>query len=52
MPRQPLDRTSVVLASIAVLAVFAWVGYDRWHDGLWPFRNTARQIAGGYGRAR
>lgn len=37
---------------LAALSVLAWVGYDRWHDGLWPFRDERRRVAGGYGRSR
>ena len=39
-------------AMAAALVIFAFVGYDRRHDGLWPFGNTARQIDGGYGRTQ
>mgnify|MGYP001620141141 CR=1 FL=1 len=35
-------------AALAGAAVFAWMGYDRWHDGLWPFSDGQRQVAGGY----
>lgn len=50
--RAAFKRRDPKAAGLAALAVFAFIGYDRWHDGMWPFRNTARQIAGGYGRAK
>jgi hypothetical protein len=29
-------------AAMAV-STLAWIGYDRWHDGLWPFTDVERQ---------
>lgn len=29
-------------AAVAV-STLAFVGYDRWHDGLWPFTDVERQ---------
>ena len=50
--RALLKRRDPKAAGLAALALFAFVGYDRWHDGTWPFRSATRQIAGGYGRAK
>lgn len=34
--------------AVAGAAVLALVSYDRWHDGLWPFTDRRRQVAGGF----
>jgi hypothetical protein len=50
--RAVVKRRDPKAQGLAALAVFAFVGYDRWHDGAWPFRNKARQVASEYGRAK
>jgi hypothetical protein len=45
-----IRRKNPEAAGLAAGVLLAWIGYDRWHDGLWPFTDRRRQIVGGYTR--
>ena len=30
-------------SAAVMVSTLAFIGYDRWHDGMWPFTNIERQ---------